>query len=189
MRQLIIEISQLYEHQATTQEELDKARAAYLKAEAGLQLAQSELNQVSSDVQGLAAAEISLATAAVEQAESALAQTELRAPFGGSVASLDIKVGEFATPGAPVLRVADFSEWQIKTDDLTELNVAKIKGGGQAVLKFDAIPGLELTGKIVHIQVFGERKRGDITYTVTIEPEQHDDRLRWNMTATVVIRP
>lgn len=182
-------ISQLHEHQAAAQEELDQARAAYLKAEAGLQLAQSQLEQVSSDGQGLAAAEISLAAAAVEQAESALAHTQLRAPFSGTVASIDIKAGEFASPGTPVVRLADFSRWQIKTDDLTELNVAEIKEGGPAVLTFDAIPNLELPGKIVHIQAFGERKRGDITYTVTIEPEQHDDRLRWNMTATVVIRP
>ena len=57
-------INQLHEHQAATQEELDQARAVFLKAEAGLQLAQSQLDQVSSDGQGLAAAEINLAAAA-----------------------------------------------------------------------------------------------------------------------------
>jgi hypothetical protein len=30
---------------------------------------------------------------------------------------------------------------------------------------------------------------GDMTYTVVIEPDQNDSRLRWNMTATVVIEP
>ena len=30
---------------------------------------------------------------------------------------------------------------------------------------------------------------GDITYTVIIMPDEYDDRMRWNMTATVVIEP
>jgi HlyD family secretion protein len=39
------------------------------------------------------------------------------------------------------------------------------------------------------IRPFGEKKRGDITYTVTIAPDRWDDRLRWNMTAQIAITP
>ena len=39
------------------------------------------------------------------------------------------------------------------------------------------------------IKEIGENKMGDITYTVIVIPDEQDDRLRWNMTATVVIEP
>jgi len=42
---------------------------------------------------------------------------------------------------------------------------------------------------VVRIKAIGENKMGDITYTVVIQPDQHDERLRWNMTASVVIEP
>jgi hypothetical protein len=33
----------------------------------------------------------------------------------------------------------------------------------------------------------GENKQGDITYAVTIQLDQQNPQLRWNMTATVAI--
>jgi len=55
------------------------------------------------------------------------------------------------------------------------------------LLTFDAIEGLELPGTVVRIKSIGEEKRGDVTYTVVIEPDEQDPRLRWNMTALVTI--
>lgn len=51
------------------------------------------------------------------------------------------------------------------------------------------IPELEIAGKVKAIRAYGEKKRGDITYTVTVAPERWDDRLRWNMTAQLAIMP
>jgi hypothetical protein len=42
---------------------------------------------------------------------------------------------------------------------------------------------------VVRTKPIGEDKRGDITYTVIIQPDQADDRLRWNMTTAVFIEP
>jgi len=56
-------------------------------------------------------------------------------------------------------------------------------------MTFDAIPALELSGKVTHIKVLGENKQGDITYIVTVTPDRQDERLRWNMTASVAITP
>ena len=61
--------------------------------------------------------------------------------------------------------------------------------GNPVVLTFDGIPGLEIPGKVAMIRPYGEKKRGDITYTVTIAPERWDDRLRWMMTAQIAITP
>lgn len=134
-------------------------------------------------------ADVAAAEAALAQARVALAETELRAPFAGTVASLDVKAGEQVAPGSPIVRLADLSAWQVETDDLTELNVVRVHKGDLVSVSFDAIPDLELTGHVARSEAIGENKMGDITYTVVVELDEYDERLRWNMTATVIIDP
>ena len=136
-----------------------------------------------------AEAEVANAKATLTQAKIALVETELRAPFAGTIAALDARVGEHAGIGSPMVRLADLTTLQIETDDLTELNVVRVEEGAPAIVTFDAIPGLTLTGKVLRIKPLGENKQGDMTYTVVIQPEQLDNRLRWNMTAAVAIEP
>lgn len=124
---------------------------------------------------------------AVDQAQAALAETELRAPFAGTVATLDLKPGEYVTPGAPVVRLADLSAWQLETDDLTEIKAAQVRDGAAVTVKFDAIPGLELPGKVARVKGMGEKKQGDMTFTAVIDLDRQDERLRWNLTASVSI--
>ena len=135
----------------------------------------------------IAEADVAAAQAAVDQAKAALDDLELRAPFAGTVATIDVKLGEQVNPGAPIVRLADFSSWLIETTDLTELSVVKVQEGAGVTLTFDAIPDLKLAGKVVKIKAIGEIKQGDMTYTVTVQPAQSDPRLRWNMTATVTL--
>ena len=130
---------------------------------------------------------VKAAQAARDLAAEQLSAARLVAPFAGTVMSLDIAAGEYATPGTPILRLADTSAWQIETTDLTELNVAQIQEGMPATVTFDAIPGLELSGHVSQIKPYGDTRQGDIVYTVTITPDQQDERLRWNMTAKVSI--
>ncbi|MFC2037072.1 HlyD family secretion protein [Chloroflexota bacterium] len=162
-------------------------------AEAEIRRAQAQLDllEVGAHPETIAAAEaeVAAAEAALEQTKVVLSETELHAPFAGTIASLEAKAGEQVAPGSPVVWLADLSDWQIETDDLTELNIVRIQEGDPVDISFDAIPDLELPGKVVRIEAIGESKMGDITYTVIIVPDQHDDRLRWNMTASVVIEP
>lgn len=136
-----------------------------------------------------AGADVKAAEAALVRARVALSETELRAPFAGVVASIDARVGEPITQGNTVVRLADVSTWQIETDDLTEIEVVDVREGAPVTISFDAIPDLELSGKVLRIKPFGEEKQGDMTYTVLIQPDQQDARLRWNMTATVRVTP
>ncbi len=127
------------------------------------------------------------AQAARDLAAEQILAARLVAPFAGTVVSLDIAAGEYATPGMPILRLADTSAWRIETKDLTELNIAQVELGMPATVTFDAIPGLELSGHVSQIKPYGDNRQGDIVYTVTITPDQQDERLRWNMTAKVSI--
>jgi HlyD family secretion protein len=100
---------------------------------------------------------------------------------------LDINPGEYAAPGAAVVLLADTSAWQVETTDLTELNVAEIGEESPVTVTLEAIPGLELPGRVSVIEPYGESKQGDIVYTVRAILDRQDPRLRWNMTAKVVI--
>lgn len=167
------------------------AELAAAEAEVRRAQAQLELLEAGTRPETLAAAEadVAAAEAAVAQATAALADSELRAPFAGTVAALDVKVGEQVGPGAPAVQLADLSAWEIETDDLTELGVVNVREGAPVTIRFDAIPDLQLPGTVGRIKAIGENKQGDITYTVIITPTQQDERLRWNMTASVTIEP
>lgn len=164
---------------------------AALEAEVRRAKAQLSLVEAGARKEAVAAAEadVLLAKAALEQAKVTLGETELKAPFPGEVVELAVKVGESVVPGTVVLKVADVTEWRIETTDLTELAVVKVVEGAPVVVTLDALPGIELAGKVVKVKTLGENRNGDITYKVTIAPDGKDARLRWNMTTSVSIKP
>lgn len=164
--------------------EIAEAEAEVRRAQANLDLIQAGNRD---ETIAAAAADIVEAEANLDRARAALDDTELRAPFAGTLAALDVRVGEQVSAGMPVARLADLSTWQIETDDLTEIGVVNVEEGAQVTLTFDAIEDLELTGTVMRIKPIGENKQGDITYTAIIQPSQQDPRLRWNMTAVATI--
>ena len=164
----------LQEAGANSRQQMDQARTTVERSRAALSQAEAEL-----------------LTQQNKRAEAAgiFDKTELRAPMSGTVAFLDVKVGEHALLGTVLVRIADESAWVVRSDDLTELVIAKVRVGDTVSLSFDGIPGLEIPGKVKTIRPYGEKKRGDITYTVTIAPEHWDERLRWMMTSQIAIVP
>lgn len=159
---------------ATPRQQLDQARTAVERSEAALAQANADWMAQQSKL---------------AESEGLFDKTELRAPLAGTVAFLDVKPGEHATLGTVLVRIADESAWEVRSDDLTELTVAKVKEGDAVSLTFDGLPGLDIPGRVTFIRPYGEKKRGDITYTVTIAPERWDAKLRWNMTAQIAITP
>ena len=158
---------------------------------AAVQNAKSQVAKLQPTLEDLAAAQanVNAAQAARDLIAEQIKNAKLVAPFAGMVIALDLHLGEYAAPGIPVVRVADVSNWQVETTDLTELNVINIKEGDSAMVRLDAIPDLELPGKVTRIKGYGENRQGDVVYTITVALDQGDDRLRWNMTAKVTIEP
>jgi HlyD family secretion protein len=161
------------------------------EAEAMVQQAQAQLNLALAGPRGeelaAAAAAVDQARAGLERAQASLADTELRAPFAGTVAALDVSEGEQVGAGMPIVQLADLGTWQVETDDLTELDIVRVQVGEPVTVTFDAVEGLQLAGTVQRIKAVGEEKRGDMTYTVTVQLDDQDTRLRWNMTAVVTI--
>ena len=51
----------------------------------------------------------------------------------------------------------------------------------------DALPGVQLSGKVTSIVPRSAVKRGDVTYTVKVAISNPDAKLKWGMTAYVDI--
>jgi multidrug efflux pump subunit AcrA (membrane-fusion protein) len=158
-------------------------------AEAQLILAQQNYDEVGSgpDPDDMAAADarIKAAETGLAAAQAVLKNIELVAPFGGKIVDLSITEGEQVAPGVTVAMLADFSKFIVETDDLTEIEIPDVSVGQTVTIVPDALPDLKLNGTVERIGDVFEEKRGDITYTVRINLNQTDERLRWGMTVVV----
>jgi multidrug resistance efflux pump len=186
--------AQVEQAQAT----LDKTKAPALASD--IAAAEGEVRRAEAQLAGLKAgtrpetiaaaqADLTSAQTSLMQRQLDLANTELKAPFAGTIASLNLEAGEQVVASTPVAQLADQSEWLIETDDLTEINVVYVNVSDTVDISIDALPDLKLTGTVERIKPLGENKQGDITYTATIIPNSTDQRLRWNMSASVTIKP
>jgi len=167
---------------------LDDAWARYRKAilwlelESTLQSANARLALAQKDSDALQDPSFSGDTAGTR---AALANAEVRAPFPGVITDLKLKVGEFAASGQPVVTVADDTQWIVKTTDLTEIDVVKIKEGQPVTVTLDALPGVELKGNVFSISHNYSENQGDVVYEVTVLLTDQDPAMRWGMTAVV----
>jgi multidrug resistance efflux pump len=154
----------------------------WLDLESAVASAQAQLVQAQKDYDSLQDNSFAEDTAG---ARAALANAELRAPFAGTITNLDLKVGEFAASGSPVVTIADFSSWVVKTTDLTEIDVVNIKEGQPVTLTLDALPNVTLKGYVLSIGQNYSERQGDIVYKVTVLLSDKNPAMRWGMTAKV----
>ena len=140
------------------------------------------------DKVALANAQLANAEAQLASAQAALGNLELKAPFSGTIVSTDLVKGQYVAPGVPVIKIADFTDWQVETTNLTELNIVYLAEGNRALIVFDALPDLQLPGTLTRIQSLGENLQGDIVYKAVFNLDQIDERLKWNMTCSADIR-
>jgi multidrug efflux pump subunit AcrA (membrane-fusion protein) len=165
---------------------LDDAWTRYRKAVQWLGLktdtetAQVNMDQALKDYNALQDLSLSEGTAGVR---AALANAEVRAPFAGTLTNLNLKVGQFTAAGQPVLTIADFSNWIVKTTDLTEIDVVSLSEGQPVDVTLDAIPGVTLKGNVLSISQNYTEKQGDIVYEVTVLLTDQNPAMRWGMTA------
>ena len=172
--------------------ELDIADAQIAVAQAAVDAAKRDLDKVKDgpnpDDLAQVQANIKSAQAQLDAAKTALTDLSMVAPFDGAIVSNDLEVGQQVSPGVNTVSLANTAQWQVNTTDLSELNIVGVKEGQAVKITFDAIPGLELGGKVLRIQSLGVNKQGDITYKVVVKLDQQDERLKWNMTALVTFQ-
>lgn len=168
------------------------------KAEANLALATANYNKAKLDYEtyskgpdpdqlDLAQKRLENGKAQLASGQATLRDLDLISPFDGTIAQLNLKVGEIPNPALPAVIVADLTAWKIETTDLTEKDVAFLVVGMPAVIRLDAFPGLDFDGAIQEIDLLGVEKRGAANYTISIDFNPKNVPVRWEMTAFVDI--
>jgi multidrug resistance efflux pump len=129
--------------------------------------------------------QVRVSQAALESATHNLAHNNLVAPWDGTIADLSLTLDEYVQAGQPIATLADFANWKVETDNLTEIEVPEVSVGQDVKISPDALPELELHGTVTSISKLFLEKRGDVTYTVTVDLTDTNPRLRWGMTMVV----
>ena len=134
---------------------------------------------------GADADQLAVLQARLDAAKAGVAAFEVVAPFDGVVADLPAKQGGSINAGQNAVTIADFSSWLVKTTDLTEIDVVALAEGQPVTVTLDALPEVELKGKILSIGQNYSENQGDIVYEVTILLTDTHPNMRWGMTAAV----
>jgi multidrug resistance efflux pump len=125
----------------------------------------------------------------LDSARAALQDAQLTSPMDGVVTEVLLRSGETAMPGQPVVSVGNLSRYQIETTDLDQSQLGGIAEGQSATVSFDALPDVRLPAHIVRIAPMATTGPGGTNFTLTLDLDQPEPRLRWGMTSTIELVP
>lgn len=116
-----------------------------------------------------AKADLAQAQAAYSAANIVVAQSNVRAPFAGTVYSLPVSTSEYVSPGALLLQMADLKKLQVRAYfDEPELGALHV--GQPATIVWDALPNRIWHGRILSmpstIITYGTRNVGEVLLSV-----------------------
>ena len=114
------------------------------------------------------------------------------APIDGTVNAVNIKNGDDlskissgSTRQVPII-IGDLGTMKAQVQ-VNEVDIANVSIGQKAMLKFDAIDGLETSGKVEKMDSLGTTDQGVVTYNVTIDFDSLDSRIKPEMSVSASI--
>jgi len=117
--------------------------------------------------QAILDAQVASARTNLEIAQLRLKQAQLIAPIDGQVASVLIRAGEQAAPGAPAMTVLNENAYHI-TVQVDEIDIDRVEAGQPALITLDALPNEPVQGTVSEIAPTSTSTTGVVTYLVTI---------------------
>jgi RND family efflux transporter MFP subunit len=116
-----------------------------------------------------------------------LMKTEILAPFDGTVVDIGVKendqLSSFDYSSKTAVHLVDTST--VEMDGVVdEIDIYKVKVGQKAIVIVDALPNVELKGKVTFISPFGTRETGVVEFPITISLEPTEIELKGGLTAT-----
>ena len=173
-----------------TAQELASAKAAVDSALQTLTIAQQDLDtlKTGATAQELAAAQAALqsAQANYETAKRALDDAKIIAPFDGTIAAVNIFVGDTPASGETAITLANLDNLQIQLT-LSEVDIADIATGQTVELAFDALSGKTFSGQVISVAPVGTTSSGVVNFTVTVALDKTDGAILPGMTASASI--
>ncbi len=133
--------------------------------------------------------EVTAAQAKVDAAQATVDTMSIIAPFDGEVLYTSSQPGDVVASGAAAADIANMN--QLYIDALVdETDIASVQLGAPITATLDAVPGLQLTGKVAAINPVGRNTSGLVKYTVriAIDKVNGQDFLPLGSTANVTIQ-
>jgi HlyD family secretion protein len=117
---------------------------------------------------------------------SDLADTELSAPASGTVAEMDLQLGQMVNSGQTGVVLADLETLQVEIG-LDESDIVQVSVGQPAVVAMDAFDDVGLSGVVDHIEPTAQSQSGVVLYVVTVVLDPTAIPVRAGMTADVEV--
>jgi HlyD family secretion protein len=153
-----------------------------------VETAESRLRQGEARVQAQQA-RVDAAAASRRLAEANLENTQIRAPFSGTVLRKEAEVGEVVAPSVgggltrgAVVTMADLTTLEVEVD-VNEAYIARVHGGQGARITLDAYPDTAFRGRVRQVVPTADRQRATVQVKVVIL--DHDPRILPEMGAKV----
>src|SRR5690348_8593372 len=160
--------------QLVSQQEVDAAETRLTTADARLRAA---------------AARVTAAEASLRFAKVNLSNTEIRAPFSGTVLRKEAEVGEVVAPSVgggltrgAVVTMADLGSLEVEVD-VNEAYIGRLHNGQRARITLDAYPDTSFAGRVRQVVPTADRQRATVEVKVTIA--DRDPRILPEMGARV----
>lgn len=120
-------------------------------------------------------------------AQKELAKHFIYATVDGIIsdANTDIKVGDEISSASSLGTLS--TEQKIANITLSEEDILNVKIGDKAIITFDAIDSLQVSGKIVEVDSAGTTNSGVVSYGVKIAIDSDDDLIKSGMSVSAVI--
>ena len=164
-----------------TEQALLDADVALAEAQLADALREWERVKDGPDPEDVVAAEARVAAA---QATAELAS--VKAPFAGTITSVEVKSGAQVNPGTVAFGLADMSRLLVDVD-ISEVDINSVQVGQPVILNFDAVLDREFQGEIVEIGITGMVVQGVVNFKVTVELTDPNEAIKPGMTAAVNI--
>jgi HlyD family secretion protein len=145
---------------------LEKARLDYAKWQKG------------SDPEELAIVEARIATA-----DATLRQLQIIAPFNGEALAVNYQPGDVVISNLAAASVVNRTDMFVEVK-IDESDFSKVRSGNPAIIALDALPGMELAGKVISINPLGEMDQGIVKYTVRVELNRINESVNIPLGAT-----
>jgi membrane fusion protein, multidrug efflux system len=126
-----------------------QARLAEIEVERSSQLAQRQF--ASRETLDQRQSQLDQARAMILKTEALIAQKLIRAPFSGQLGTRQVEVGQYVTPGAPIVTLTDLSTLYVNFT-LPSQSRAQISVGQHLNVTADAYPGRIFTAEITTIE-------------------------------------
>jgi RND family efflux transporter MFP subunit len=133
---------------------------------------------------------VQIAETQLKNSKEELMKTEILAPFDGTVVDIGIKENDqlsaFDYSSKTAVYLVDTRTVKLE-GVVDEVDIYQVKVGQDTIITVDALPGVELKGKVTFISPLGNQTTGVVEFPVTISLEPTETELKGGLTATADI--